>query len=123
IPMEEQWLIWSVNVLLALVIFWMAFTADRAFKKSMSELVKSWSLRRKLDFYYEASFKKYLWVGLATLLAVFGYALYDGFLFIGLYVALLFFMSLGRPTERNIERAVQLSNEEKTLFRDKEQII
>lgn len=123
VPVTDESVGWAMNVLLTVLILSMVFIAQRAYKKSMSEFDKGWPLRQKLDFYYEVSLRKYLWLGGASLAAVAGYAIYDGFLFIGMYVALLFFLSLGRPTERNLERSMQLTNEEKTTFRDREETL
>ena len=120
VVIAQEWLWWSINIILPVIIVWLVYTAQQSYRRAMGELDKDWSLRQKLDFYYEISFNKYLRTGAATVLVVLGYALYDGFLFVGLYVAILFYLSLSRPSERNMERAMRLSNEEKKVFRDRE---
>jgi len=111
---------WTVHAVIAAVVVYLSFNASMVYKRGYQDFSKEWRIDEKLDFFYRISFRKYSYLCVGTILTVIGYLLDDSYLFVIIYVGLLFIMSLGRPTERNIERELGLSNEEKEMFRNKE---
>lgn len=107
---------------LGLVIFFLLYRSFRDYKESYKTYSKDWTLREKLDFFYRINYKKYLYLGIATVIAVVGYLVDKSYFFIIIYVFLLFSMSVGRPAERKIEKELAMSKEEKEVFRKKQDI-
>ncbi|MGB3463658.1 MAG: hypothetical protein WBA74_00235 [Cyclobacteriaceae bacterium] len=106
----------------ALIIVFLIVVAMRRYRESFRSYSKLWTLREKLDFFYAINFKKYIFYGMATIVAVAGYLYDDSFFFTIIYVGLLFIMSLGRPVERKIEKELGMTKEEIEIFRKKVEI-
>lgn len=113
---------YPIYAFFAIIIVGLLVLAMKKYRESFSSFSKLWSLREKLDFFYAVNFRKYLYYGIATLVAVTGYAFDDSHFFTIIYVALLFLMSLGRPAERKIEKELALTKEEIEIFRQKTEI-
>ena len=104
------------------LILFLFFRSMRSYKTGYKDFSKEWTLREKLDFFYSSNYKKYLGLGIATLIAVAGYLVDTSYFFIFVYVLLLFSMSIGRPAERKIEKELALSKEEIEEFRKAKEI-
>lgn len=122
IVLPSETVAYVIYAVLGSLIVLLFIRAMRGYKASFKDFAKEWTLREKLDFFYASNFKKYIGLGVATLIAVAGYLVDTSYFFIFAYVLLLFSMSIGRPAERKIEKELALSKEEIEEFRKAKEI-
>lgn len=111
-------IIYAIDFAVTLVAGALAYFAYRNYKKGIRSIDTD-SLRGKLSKYSSVSIQAYLYLGLAFVLLVVGLILTTSAVFIIDYLALLFLLSLQRPTPEKYIRDLALEGEDKTVVRDK----
>lgn len=76
------------------------------------------ALEKKVQLFYEASLRKYIFFTAATLLLVLGFYLSLNEFYVPLYAIALILFSINQPTAERIGRDMQLTKEEREMLKE-----
>ena len=110
------------TVVLLVLAAGIAYLSFRNYKEAFLTYDKSDQLRKKMDFYYQASVKRYFLLGISSVCAIVGLLLNTHGVFVLFYLAVLFIFSLARPDARKLPDILGLSDAEKKMVLEKEEI-
>ena len=107
---------------LSIVYVFFFYVSFRSFKKGISDIKRTNSIRKKLNEYYSLSLKKYFQLTFCCFLMVLGLFLTKHYLFTIGYVLALVVLSFGRPILKTIVELVALNDTEKDILNNKQSI-
>jgi hypothetical protein len=100
------------QMIVTLLTLALLFYAFFRFKIEAREALLIVVLRKKLDSYYHASMKKFILLGLASLILLLGLFLTGNNFFVLFYLFVLILISVNRPTSFRIVRDLKMNKEE-----------
>lgn len=112
-PILDESSVNTVNFIMPLVVFGLIITSFYLFRNRLSTIEPSKSLSQKLEEYFTTCIVMYALLEFGLIISVVGYYLTLGNVFLGMFVVVLVFFSLHKPTPYRIAKNLRLKGDEK----------